>query len=318
MRLSKRAVEASPDDPAALAKLAYLLETEQREPAIAEAAYRRACDVDRGNGLLASAAARFLSSQGRIDDAEKFHKRAAQALPCNAEVLGAYADFLRRHVPAAGRRAGALFVRALAVAPKHENNLMHYAALLRCDGRVDEAEELYRRAVAAAPKSAVVLGNYANFLCRSRRDTRRARDMYVGPGFAFAYCGLYWRLHSRMGCRYLTALKHEPGNELVARNYALFLRDFPEARPAVHTVATPDTDPLFARPLTGAGGGGLTWRHPARTRVRSRREAAQYIPGEETARVGTGTMLLSARTRGAAQAFATARRVETRSRLSML
>jgi Tfp pilus assembly protein PilF len=297
VRLSKRAVEASPDDPAALAKLAYLLETEKREPAIAEAAYRRACAVDPGNGLLASSAAVFLASQGRTEDAEKYHRRAAQALPANADVLGAYADFLRRHLPgqpAAARKAEALFQRALAAVPKHENNLMHYAAMLRAAGRLDEAEELYKRAVAAAPSNAIVLGNYANFLCRSRRDTRRARDMYI------------------------TALRGDPGNEMVSRNYALFLRDFPEARPPAHDTTTADADPRLARPSTGDAGGGLTWRRPAKQRARSRRECAAFIPGQETARDGPGTMLLSARTRGAAQAFATARRAETRSRLSMM
>jgi Tfp pilus assembly protein PilF len=223
VRLSKRAVEACPSHPIALARLAALLETAAREPATCEAAYRRACDADRENGRLATAAACFLASQGRIDDAEAYHRRGAQAAPSDADVLGAYADFLRRHVPgaAAARKAEALFQRALAAAPRHENNLMRFGALLRTAGRLDEAEALYKRAVAAAPTSAIVLGNYANFLCRSRRDTERARGLY------------------------LTALKSEPQNATVARNYALFLRDFPEAR-RHRAAAAAALDPRFA------------------------------------------------------------------------
>ena len=55
----------------------------------------------------------------------------------------------------------------------------NYANLLKCEGRLDDAEVKYRQAVASAPNNATVLGNYANFLVKHRGDYAAAKRMYA-------------------------------------------------------------------------------------------------------------------------------------------
>jgi Tfp pilus assembly protein PilF len=72
-----------------------------------------------------------------------------------------------------------LYERAIAADPKHASSLGNYALFL-CDERrdLDRAQELFERALAADPMRASSLGNYASFLRVERRDLDRAQELY--------------------------------------------------------------------------------------------------------------------------------------------
>ncbi len=76
-------------------------------------------------------------------------------------------------------RAEEFYKRAIAADPKHANTLGNYAIFLRNERKdMDRAEEFYKRAIAADPEHANNLGNYANFLCDERKDMDRAEEFY--------------------------------------------------------------------------------------------------------------------------------------------
>ena len=79
--------------------------------------------------------------------------------------------------------------------------LLHYFSM----NRYDEAEICYQKACASSTNP-TTCGNYANFLQLIRNDWEKAQKYY------------------------LEALQLDPGHAVVRKNYAIFLRDHPEAR----------------------------------------------------------------------------------------
>jgi tetratricopeptide (TPR) repeat protein/Mrp family chromosome partitioning ATPase len=72
-----------------------------------------------------------------------------------------------------------LYERAIEAAPRNAAVLGNYANVIKNIRKdPDRAEELYRRAIDADPKSAINLGNYANFLNNIRKDPDKAEELY--------------------------------------------------------------------------------------------------------------------------------------------
>ena len=139
------------------------------------------------------------------DQAEVYYKRALEADPNHANNLGNYALFLHdiRHNY---DQAEVYYKRALEADPNHVNNLGNYAAFLYTIRHAyDQAEGYYKRALEADPNHANTLGNYALFL----KNIRHAYDQ------AEAY--------------YKRALEADPKNANKLGNYAVFLKDIRHA-----------------------------------------------------------------------------------------
>ncbi|ALO29643.1 tetratricopeptide repeat protein [Porphyromonas gingivalis] len=139
------------------------------------------------------------------DQAEVYYKRALEADPNHANNLGNYALFLHdiRHNY---DQAEVYYKRALEADPNHVNNLGNYAAFLYTIRHAyDQAEGYYKRALEADPNHANTLGNYALFL----KNIRHAYDQ------AEAY--------------YKRALEADPKDANKLGNYAVFLKDIRHA-----------------------------------------------------------------------------------------
>jgi len=95
-------------------------------------------------------------------------------------VLGNYAVFaeLTLHDRALAER---LYEQAVAAAPRHANNLRNYADFLAGRGAPDRAAALYEQAVAADPTDAAVLGNYAVFAELTLHDPALAERLFTRP-----------------------------------------------------------------------------------------------------------------------------------------
>ena len=121
---------------------------------------------------IASALARGPWCRSLAPQADELHKRAIDADPTDAGILGNYAYFLT-DVRRDHDGAEALYRRALDADPTHANNLGNYANFLT-DVRRDHdgAEALYRRALDADPTHANNLGNYAHLLFVLGDDTK--------------------------------------------------------------------------------------------------------------------------------------------------
>ena len=137
-----------------------------------DAAYRKALDALPDSAPLLGNFANFLRAiRGRHDEAEALYERAIAADPKHAHSLNNFASFLTT-IRGRHDEAEALFQRAIDVDPKYAAILDNFASFLTdISERHDEAEALYQRAIAADPKDASILGNYAEFLLvTGRRD----------------------------------------------------------------------------------------------------------------------------------------------------
>ncbi|TQD42253.1 tetratricopeptide repeat protein [Actinomyces johnsonii] len=106
-------------------------------------------------------------------------QRAIDATPeIDATVLGAYAIFLHT-VRGDVDQAEQMYQRAIDADPTNANILGAYATFLKnIRGDMDQAEQMYQRAIDADPHHANNLGNYAIFLHTVRGDTDQAEQMY--------------------------------------------------------------------------------------------------------------------------------------------
>ncbi|WP_053076781.1 tetratricopeptide repeat protein [Caenimonas sp. SL110] len=124
----------------------------------AEAAYRRALDLDPQHVEIAFSMANLLRAQGRHIEAEAFYRQVIRLAPQLA---------------------------------KAHNNL---AVLLRAMGRSDEAQASYRKAIETAPDYAEGHANLGNLLVALGREDEAEqsyeRAIQVRPGFAAAHNGL--------------------------------------------------------------------------------------------------------------------------------
>ena len=122
-----------------------------------------------------------------------------ESIPVSPEALPVYDFVIARATPTLRRRlasvlgnqaidlkrlknmdaAEALYRRAIAAEPTHASILGNYANFLQMvRGDMDAAEALYQRAIEAYPIHASHLGNYANFLVAVRNDVDAAEALY--------------------------------------------------------------------------------------------------------------------------------------------
>ena len=106
-------------------------------------------------------------------------QRAIDADPeIDATVLGAYAIFLET-VQGDMDQAQQLYQRAIDADPTNANILGAYATFLKnIPGDMGQAEQLYQRAIDADPTNANILGAYALFLHTKRGNIDQAEQMY--------------------------------------------------------------------------------------------------------------------------------------------
>ncbi|MBP0591372.1 tetratricopeptide repeat protein [Paraburkholderia sp. LEh10] len=165
-----------------LANLADLLMRRQRRQE-AEAACRRAIEIDAGCGLAHFHLAEALAGRQQVREAESEYRRAIELEPRllaarnnlgtllmqenrqddaiaiyheTLEIDGAYIHALYNLGMAQLRsvrlaQAEAAFRRALGIQPDHRDALHNLATTLKLAGRYDEAEALYRQTLALAP-----------------------------------------------------------------------------------------------------------------------------------------------------------------------
>ncbi|MEZ4384548.1 MAG: hypothetical protein R3A79_24685 [Nannocystaceae bacterium] len=144
-----------------------------------EAIVRSASGAPRRQvGRALSRAAQALAQRQRLDAAEVRFRAAVEVSPDDANILGAFANFLCDERRALGA-AEAMYRRAVAADDENRDNLCNFAIFL-CDERraLDEAEATYRRALEVDPEHAFTLCNYATFLADERRDLAGAEAMY--------------------------------------------------------------------------------------------------------------------------------------------
>ena len=118
----------------------------------AERAMRSAAEHDPNNAVAHANHAVVLRSLGRLDDAERVC-RAALAIDTDyipaLHSLGTILSVQRR-----AAEAEAAFVRVLTLDPRHIQSMINLAALCSMSDRFDEAEALLERAILVAPHSA--------------------------------------------------------------------------------------------------------------------------------------------------------------------
>ena len=106
-------------------------------------------------------------------------QRAIDATPeIDATVLGAYAIFLHT-VRGDVNQAEQMYQRAIDAEPTNANVLDKYAFFLHTvGGDMDQAQDMYQRAINADPDNANTLGNYAILLQTLCNDPDRVENMY--------------------------------------------------------------------------------------------------------------------------------------------
>jgi Tfp pilus assembly protein PilF len=197
-RLLKRILEFAQNDADTLGNYAVSFESDGYLD-VAEVFYKRAIEADPKRARNLWNYADFLEKQRKdINAAVEYYPRAIEADPKDARRLGRYALFLNRRGDMDA--AEAFYRRAIETDPKQVNNLGNYALFLENQrGDMDAAEAFYKRAIEADPKNAYSLGNYAVFLVRRRGNMDAAE----------AFCK--------------RAIEADPKNAYVLGFYAVFL-----------------------------------------------------------------------------------------------
>jgi Tfp pilus assembly protein PilF len=176
--LYRKAVELAPKDSTYLTNLAVFLDNRGRRTE-AEQFHQRAVASDPGDAECLGNYAMFLESRGDIEEADKYYLKAIKAAPTDSTYLMNYAIFLS-DVAKQPSAAEAYYLRAIEADPKDPVLLVNYAVFLDVlfEGRSDEAEKLFTRALQLGADNSIVHANYARFLNETRDDVVRAEQMY--------------------------------------------------------------------------------------------------------------------------------------------
>lgn len=107
----------------------------------------------------------YLASMKRYDDAVKQLRLALDASPNDPMVL----SFLSIAQTKAGDQKGALqsAARLYELQPKNNNAAILYAARLQANGKLNKAEDIYRKVLASDPENQIALNNLAELLAGS-------------------------------------------------------------------------------------------------------------------------------------------------------
>ena len=107
---------------------------------------------------------------------ERIYLEANKALPKNADLLRGYALFVDTELEDRAK-AEKLYQQSIKADPRDWLSLAFYASFLETDGKMDEAEDHFRRAIAINPESKYALQNYAEFLKTVRGNKVYAKEL---------------------------------------------------------------------------------------------------------------------------------------------
>jgi Tfp pilus assembly protein PilF len=138
----------------------------------AERLYRRAIQAEPAYALAHSNLAALLWRRGDLDGAEREYQLALRAAPDELFVLVNYGGFLA-HARNDSEGATQVLDRALA-RDRTAFVLARYAHAREALGQLDEAEALYRQALALEPNDAWAQGRFGYFLWARRHDETQA------------------------------------------------------------------------------------------------------------------------------------------------
>lgn len=173
----QEALDADPSSLESLCRLASVL-TQLGDVEGAEALYERALSIGPDHSNVLTSFAEFLANtRVDLDRAEELYRRAIDADPKNLSTLFQYGVFLQVHRNDAAA-ARARLREALSLEPENLAILLRTAEISTQVGELDDAEDLYRRAVQANPEDPDVLELYAQFLYFNRSDMARAESLY--------------------------------------------------------------------------------------------------------------------------------------------
>jgi Tfp pilus assembly protein PilF len=114
-----------------------------------------------------------------IEKANNIYLKGLDKFPDKADLLGAYAIFLK-NIRKDYDKAEEYYLKALEADPNHANNLSNYAFFLQKIRKgYDKAEEYYLKALEADPNHANSFGIYALFLKNIRKDYDKAKEYYL-------------------------------------------------------------------------------------------------------------------------------------------
>jgi len=160
----RRALELDPEHSLALGNLANLTWRHRNDISTTEALYRKAIDADARNANARINYAGFLREVRRDQDAsERLYKEGLEADPKNEGLLRAYSAFLYNE----GRltESAAVFERYAEARPRDPDALADLAAIRTVNGDVSQdTVDLYRRALRENPNHALALANLAQLL----------------------------------------------------------------------------------------------------------------------------------------------------------
>ncbi|MFI1694111.1 tetratricopeptide repeat protein [Streptomyces sp. NPDC020794] len=140
-------VTSKPQDANALLHTA-LQQQQSQDLRGADRTYRRVLELDPHNKLAWYSLGVIAQQYGKMDDARAAYDKALKIDPSFVSALFSEAFLLKSSDP---DRAVELLKRASAADPKAATIHMQLGLLLAEKGRADEAEDAFRRAVAAAP-----------------------------------------------------------------------------------------------------------------------------------------------------------------------
>ncbi len=165
--LYRKALEIEPDDAVALDGLGIVLGL-RGQFAEAERMYRKALEIEPGSSAANNNLGELLRNQGRLDEAERQYRKALEIDPDN---LGCCMNLgilhaMRRQFAEAEKMFRAVLERAPASIKLQ--TYVNLASVCGDQGKVEEAEQFFRQALAMSPDEPHVCNGFAWFLAEHR------------------------------------------------------------------------------------------------------------------------------------------------------
>jgi Tfp pilus assembly protein PilF len=143
----------------------------------AEALYKRAIDAAPKRADILGNYALFLDKRGDMNAAEALYKRAIDAAPKRADILGGYALFLKNQRGDMDA-AESFYKRAIDADPNDARNLSSFAVFLENQrGNADAALKLHQQAIQIDPENGNHLANYGELLAGLGRLDEAAQTL---------------------------------------------------------------------------------------------------------------------------------------------
>jgi protein O-GlcNAc transferase len=216
-------LDLAPDDAEAHNNLGYALERVNRLKDAADA-YQRATELAPTSPEIANNVGSALTRLGRSDEAEIYFQRALHLDPGKWQNMAHMAGmFINRHE---FQRAVSIYRVLLAEKPDSTNLYSDLGVALSLDGRLDEANEAFQRALEIDPDNAAALNNLGGNLV-AQGDAPAGIDT-----FKRAIAASPWNIaaHINVGPPLLYEKRYDE-----AYLYTRALLMLPEYRPAMYT-----------------------------------------------------------------------------------